>query len=237
MSQPTSTVPLGDDAQHLVDEFERLSSFVDGGWDHNAWYHPWLLRHVPRPCELALDVGSGGGRFTRELARRAGYVFGLDLSPSTVAVADRLTAQLGGPDNLEFVVGDLHDLELPPATFDCIVTIACLHHLDLDAAYRQLAAALRPGGILLVLDLLRSELPRDVWRELLAWPLARLLQLKHTGRLIEPRARRRAWREHGEDDAQQLTVTEVRALAERALPGAQVRRRLLWRYSLVWQKP
>ncbi len=225
-----------DRTSSLRDEFERLSVYVDGGWDHNAWYHAWLLCHVPRACELALDVGSGGGRFTRELAQRAGYVFGLDISPSTVAIAERLTAERGAPANLEFVVGDLRDLELPPGGFGCIVSVACLHHLELEAAYRQLAAALQPGGILLVLDLVRPELPRDIWREALAWPLARVLQLKHTRRPFEPRARRRVWREHGENDAQQLTVSEVRDIADRALPGAQVRRRLLWRYSLIWQK-
>jgi hypothetical protein len=36
---------------------------------------------------------------------------------------------------------------------------------------------------------------------------------------------------------QQLTTAEVRAIARRVLPGARVRHRLLWRYSLVWQRP
>ena len=224
-----------DDPQRLRDEFERLSAFVDGGWDHNAWYHPWLLAHVPRPCRMALDVGCGGGRFTRELARRSGYVFGLDISPATVAAAERLTPRR--LKNVEFVTGDVREIDLPPNTFDCIVSIACLHHVDLDDAYRRLARALRPSGILLVVDLARSKGPRDRGRDLVAAPVALFLNLFHTGRLRHHRDKRAAWRAHGENDAQQLTTRQVKAVAARVLPGAQVERRLLWRYSLIWQKP
>ena len=220
----------------LLEEFERLSAVVDGGWDHNAWYHRWLLSQVPRPCRLALDVGCGAGRFTLELASEADYVFGLDISPSTVAIAERLTKRRHTP-NVEYVVGDLRALDLPHDAFDCIASIACLHHLDLEAALRQLAVALRPGGILLVVDLGRSSGPGDWGRELVAAPVATFLDLTHLGRLRERRAKREAWREHGEHDAQQLTTRQVRVIAARALPGAQVKRRLLWRYSLVWQKP
>ena len=224
-----------DDPRRLRDEFERLSVYVDGAWDHNAWYHPWLLAHVPRPCRLALDVGSGGGRFTRELARRCDHVFGLDISPATVAAAERLTARR--LQNVEFVTGDVREMDLPPNTFDCIVSIACLHHLDLDAAYRRLAQALRPSGILLVVDLVRSKGLKDRGRDLVAAPVAAFLNLFHTGHLRRPHEQREAWREHGENDAQQLTTRQVKAIAARALPGAQVDRRLLWRYSLIWQKP
>jgi len=236
---PAAASPDADDAsgerQSLRDEFERLSVFVDGAWDHNAWYHPWLLAHVPRPCRLALDVGSGGGRFTRELARRCDHVFGLDISPATVAAAERLTPRR--LKNIEFVTGDVREMDLPPNTFDCIVSIACLHHLDLDAAYRRLAHALRPSGVLLVVDLTRSKGLKDRGRDAVAAPIAAFLNLFHTGHLRQPRDKREAWREHGENDAQQLTTRQVKAIAARALPGAQVDRRLLWRYSLIWQKP
>jgi hypothetical protein len=34
-----------------------------------------------------------------------------------------------------------------------------------------------------------------------------------------------------------MTYRQVRRLAERVLPGVRYRRRLYWRYSLVWHKP
>ena len=71
---------------------------------------------------------------------------------------------------------------------------------------------------------------------LLAVPAARLLRLRHTGRLGDPPELRRAWAEHGRSD-RYLTLAEVRAACAGALPGASVRRHLLWRYSVVWRKP
>ena len=35
----------------------------------------------------------------------------------------------------------------------------------------------------------------------------------------------------------ELTIRQVRRQAERALPGATVRRLVLWRYELRWRKP
>src|ERR1039457_293442 len=43
-------------------------------WDHNAYYHRLLLRHLPRPCNRVLDVGCGAGAFAVELAKRAEHV-------------------------------------------------------------------------------------------------------------------------------------------------------------------
>ncbi len=45
-------------------------------WDHNAYYHRLLLRHLPRPCNRVLDVGCGAGAFAVELAKRAERVDG-----------------------------------------------------------------------------------------------------------------------------------------------------------------
>jgi hypothetical protein len=47
----------------------------------------------------------------------------------------------------------------------------------------------------------------------------------------------RAWEEHGAKD-RFPTLAEVRdAYSEAELPGAKVRRHLLWCYSVVWRKP
>jgi len=55
-------------------------------------------------------------------------------------------------------------------------------------------------------------------------------------RLADPPELRRAWEEHGWTD-RYLGLAEVRAACARALPGATVRRHLLWRYSIVWRRP
>jgi hypothetical protein len=78
--------------------------------------------------------------------------------------------------------------------------------------------------------------PADLAVSLAAVPAARLLRLRHTGRLGDPPAPRRAWVEHGRTD-RYLSLAEVRAACAGVLPGASVRRHLLWRYSVVWRRP
>src|SRR5260370_24027082 len=56
-------------------------------WDHNAYYHRLLLRHLPRPCSRVLDVGCGAGAFAAKLATRAGHVDALDRSPAMIEQA------------------------------------------------------------------------------------------------------------------------------------------------------
>jgi SAM-dependent methyltransferase len=125
---------------------------------------------------------------------------------------------------------------LPEASYDCVASIATLHHLPFEPLLERMARALRPGGVLLVLDLVQPEGLTGALLELLALPVHLLLHRFHTGAFRDPLEVRRAWREHGETDTY-LRLAQVRVACARLLPGAEVRRHLLWRYSIVWQKP
>jgi hypothetical protein len=61
------------------------------------------------------------------------------------------------------------------------------------------------------------------------------LRLIHHGRLLPRREVRDAWAAHERHDIYP-TMTEVRALCARILPSAKIKKHLLWRYSIVWQK-
>jgi SAM-dependent methyltransferase len=111
-----------------------------------------------------------------------------------------------------------------------------LHHLPMQEALLQWSRALRPGGVLLVLDLYRQT---SLWQALsnpAAMLLSSLLTLVHDGRLCEPAEVRRAWAEHGKHDVY-AALPEVTWVCAQLLPGARVRSHLLWRYSIVWSKP
>jgi hypothetical protein len=60
--------------------------------------------------------------------------------------------------------------------------------------------------------------------------------LLHHGRLLARREVRDAWTAHERHDSYP-TMTEVHALCARILPGAKIKKHLLWRYSIVWEKP
>jgi len=71
---------------------------------------------------------------------------------------------------------------------------------------------------------------------LVAMPTSALLRFIREGRVMRETRARHAWNEHAKAD-RYLTVEEVRRACLPILPGAVIRRRLLWRYSLVWRKP
>jgi ubiquinone/menaquinone biosynthesis C-methylase UbiE len=220
-------------------DFDRLALLDSGGWTQNNHYHDFLLRHVPRDCIRALEIGCGTGAFSRRLAQRAQRVTAIDLSSEMIRVARSRSTQLS---NIDFAVADLMSRDLPADHFDCVATIATLHHLPLRAALLKLIDALKSGGILIVLDLFESEHnllkfsgARDAMLNAAAAGVSVSLRLLNNGRLKPPREVRAAWEEHGQSDSYP-TLDHVRTLAAEIAPGAQVTRHLLWRYSLIWQK-
>lgn len=224
----------------VAKDFDRLAMLDREGWTANNQYHKFLLQHVPKNCERALEVGCGTGAFARLLASCADHVMALDLSPQMIRVARSQSSQFS---NLEFQLADINEADFPDEHFDCIASIATLHHMPLRAVLLKLKQALKPGGTLIVLDLFepqRGLLSPAGWRDaclnLAATGASVSLRLVHNGRLRPPREVRAAWEEHGTHDSYP-TMTEVGALCADLFPGARLKRHLLWRYSIVWKKP
>src|SRR5215207_10839135 len=218
------------------EDFDRLADLPEaGGWDHTAHYHPFLLKQLPPRLDEALEVGCGTGAFARLLAERCGRVVAIDLSPRMVEVA---LARSWGHPNVEYVVADAASWEFPQERFDCVASIMTLHHLSLSLMIIKLREALRPGGILLLLDLYRASTVTDRLVALLAGTASKAIRLAKTGSLTERQSSesRRAWEKHGTTDAYP-TLGEVRRACETELGRADVKRHLLWRYTVVWRKP
>jgi len=214
-------------------DFDRIALFSNDEWNHNSHYHAFLLKHVPTRCIEALEIGCGTGAFARLLAQRAEQVLALDLAPQMIRVARDRTKHLA---NIEFQVADAMTWQFPAERFDCIVSIATLHHLPLGEMLGKMKRSLTPNGVLLVLDLFRGEGLSNVLASMLAMPAAATLTLIKRGRLREPAKVRAAWAAHGRHDSY-LSLSEIRGTCDSILPGAVVTRHLLWRYSIVWRKP
>jgi 2-polyprenyl-3-methyl-5-hydroxy-6-metoxy-1,4-benzoquinol methylase len=192
------------------------------GWNHNTHYHERLLDALPRPCSRVLDVGCGRGHFTRRLATIAAHVDALDSDAETIARArDASTAF----PNITFIDRDF--LTWQGSGYDAITMLATLHHLPIDAALTRAVSLLRPGGRLIVLGLDRAQSIGHLYAQaLVAVPVSRYYRL--TRRFVDVGAPLRE---------PELTLAEIRTHTNGMLPGAVIRRHLLWRYSLVWSKP
>jgi SAM-dependent methyltransferase len=181
-------------------------------WDHNAYYHRLVLRHLPRPCNRVLDAGCGAGAFAVELAKRAEHVDALDRSPAMIEEAKRVA-----PPNVTCILADVLQEPLPDARYDAIVSISLLHHAPVEAVLPRLAGALRPGGVLAALGAAFAILRASGRRRWYAKELNHIIMPV----VLDP----------------SLTTRQVRQQASALLPGAQVRRLVFWRYFLLWRKP
>jgi ArsR family transcriptional regulator len=121
-----------------------------------------LLRIVP-PVEIA-DLGSGEGLISELLARRAKKVIAVDNSEKMVSFGAE-KAKKNGLKNLEFRLGDLERPPINPSSVDVAVLSQALHHAENPAqAIASAHKILRPGGHILILDLLEHDF--DEAREL-----------------------------------------------------------------------
>jgi ubiquinone/menaquinone biosynthesis C-methylase UbiE/DNA-binding transcriptional ArsR family regulator len=126
-----------------------------------------LLRVLP--ALTVADLGSGEGLLSQLLARRAKKVIAVDNSDRIVAFGASKAKKLG-LKNLEFRLGDLENPPVDPESVDLVVLSQALHHAkDPGRAVQGAARLLKPGGQLMILDLLAHqfekarELYGDTW--------------------------------------------------------------------------
>jgi SAM-dependent methyltransferase len=125
------------------------------------------------PGETVLDLGSGPGLDCFLAAKQVGphgRVIGVDMTPEMLARARNGAAKLG-LGNVEFREGRLEALPVADASVDA-VTSNCVINLvpDKGAVFREVARVLRPGGRLVISDIvLDGRLPEAVERDVYAY--------------------------------------------------------------------
>ena len=196
-------------------------------WSHNDHFHGWVLRRLPVAGRTAVDIGCGRGGLVRALAPHVERVVGIDSDAEMRRAARACTSDL---PNVRIVAGDLADVHEP---IDLVTMIAVLHHLDAPAALAQIADRLAPGGRFLVVGLAPPvSLPDKAWDLLSAATNPIIGLAKH------PRADRSAPRRPPfpvKDPT--LSFDELRAVVAQFMPGAVMRHRLAFRFTLDWRKP
>jgi len=218
--------------RQIREDFDRIALVTEQYGGPDDTYHRYLISQLPLHCENVLEIGCGTGSFTRLIARRARNVLAVDLSPQMIRLARQ---QSTGYSNIEYIVSDVQRLALKPESFACIVSLATLHHLPMQPVLSQMLNALRPGGVLLIHDLLAADGVVDRLRSAVAYPAKAVKRLRQTGRLRAPRAVRLAWARHGDGEVY-LTLDGVRRMCRHYLPGADIQRHLFWRYTVIWRK-
>jgi SAM-dependent methyltransferase len=123
--------------------------------------------------DTVLDLGSGGG-FDCFLAAKhvgnSGHVIGVDMTPAMVESA-RENAKKGAYSNVEFRLGEIENLPVADSSVNLIVS-NCVINLSLDKTrvFREAYRALKPGGKLIVSDIvLMGKLPLRIQQSIDAY--------------------------------------------------------------------
>ncbi|MGN6495528.1 MAG: class I SAM-dependent methyltransferase [Agriterribacter sp.] len=118
-------------------------------------------RIVPSATQL-LDIGCGAGNYTIMMLKKLPglHCTLVDLSrPMLDKAFERVSQQTAG--NVNTLQGDIREVSLPNTHFDIILAGAVLHHLrdneDWETTFKKLYALLKPGGCLMISDLIVQE--------------------------------------------------------------------------------
>ena len=89
-----------------------------------------------------LEIGCGTGLFTSQLALTNNQIVAIDVSPALLGLAQKRTVFT----NVIFKNEDAHGTSFEDQSFDFIVGISVLHHLDINLALKEFFRLLKPGG-------------------------------------------------------------------------------------------
>ncbi len=148
---------------HIARRYERFDHVASLGND--LLWRPralWALDRfrAPGPVRRALDLGCGTGELTRLAARHfpGAEVVGVDFTAAMLAEARRRTPT--GSAAVRYGRATALSLPFADAAFDLAMNAFLVRNLvDLDAALREMRRVLRPGGVLLILEITEPSTP------------------------------------------------------------------------------
>ena len=140
------------------DQFVQLSipevASLDAirGEERRSWNPYWHIATVVRdyyrsPSQQLLDFGCGPGSYAVQFAHIGYEVTGFDISEGNVQAAQALAKRYGVAERTHFNVSTAEQLDYPSSTFDVVVGVDILHHVDIPRALAECQRVLKPGGV------------------------------------------------------------------------------------------
>lgn len=221
-----------EDYNIVKSDFNEISQLEEVKWNHNNCYFKYLLKFIPAKVETCLDIGCGKGELSFMLSKKSRKVIAVDIADKMVERAKILHFN----ENIEYIYGNILDMEFENDSLDVIITTATAHHLPYEWLLCFAKDKLKRGGRLIILDLVKAKSFSDyvLWGS--AFIPNIIMNLIKNGRLHKDDAHsKEVWERHGKND-KYMTMDEIRSLAHKHLPTAEIKRKLFWRYVLIWEK-
>ncbi|GGI17557.1 class I SAM-dependent methyltransferase [Gottfriedia solisilvae] len=110
----------------------------------------FIKNHIDVNGKMVVDIGCGGGIYSKALAMLGAKVTAVDFSEEMLKGA---TENCKGLENIAFLQGNAYHTNLASSSFDIILQRALIHHLkDLDACFKEANRLLKKNGLLIIQD-------------------------------------------------------------------------------------
>jgi ubiquinone/menaquinone biosynthesis C-methylase UbiE len=131
------------DEDHIIDA-EKAGKLEDDS-RYRFLSREQLLKHVDKG-DTVIEIGSGTGFYTDDLAEKAGKVYAIDFQEEM----HEFYTNKGIPENVELVHSKASDIDIEEA--DTIVSIFSFHEIDAEKALKTFSEVLEKSGKLLIVD-------------------------------------------------------------------------------------
>ncbi|MBI5642245.1 MAG: class I SAM-dependent methyltransferase [Deltaproteobacteria bacterium] len=138
--------------QRLKHEIEHGRKIAGGaediwGWSGKIGGLRWerrvkMLLGDLRPGMRVLEVGCGTGLLTMEAVKTGAKIYSLDVSPDLLRLARGKSACRG----VDFFCASAYELGFRDKSFDYVIGMSVLHHLDIDKAFKEFSRVLKDNG-------------------------------------------------------------------------------------------
>ena len=196
------------------------------GAEKRPWNPYWFVcevvkRQFTSMGQSLLDFGCGPGNYSILFARLGYEVFGFDISPNGIASARHLAVKYGLEDRTHFGVGTAEQLDYASDSFDVVVGIDILHHVEIVQSLRECLRVLKRGGV-------------ATFKEPVAVPVFEPLRNSRFGQWLVPKTV--SYERHITADERKLTADDLKAIRD-LCPNLSIRRfRLFSRLDAFYRK-
>ena len=172
-------------------DIEFFNSCADN-WDNIRQTNPAILEKLINLADIpanatVLDVGSGTGVLIPYLNAQVGAcgkIIAVDFSENMLAKAQEKFSNL---NNLNFLVGDILEMDLPQNFYDVVICLNFFPHLHTrkEEFLRKMNCALKNGGRLIVMHDISRETVNNIHRESEVVAEHRLPEAKVVGEIFQ----------------------------------------------------
>ncbi|WP_413580844.1 bifunctional 2-polyprenyl-6-hydroxyphenol methylase/3-demethylubiquinol 3-O-methyltransferase UbiG [Bdellovibrio sp. HCB288] len=131
---------------------------------------PWILqtieRFIGRKSAKILDMGCGGGFLSNDLAAAGHHVSGIDLSDSSLKVAE----SRDHTHSVHYQIGDVYQVPFPDSSFDVACAMDLLEHVsEPQKVLAEASRVLKPGGLFFFNTFNKNQLANLVVIKSMEW--------------------------------------------------------------------